>query len=76
MKVVSPSAISLPPYIVFCPVNANVFARGSPIAALMTMPCFPFAPSIVRLPHVFTQNLCELTGIDAAAAAKRSRPRG
>ena len=26
---VSPSAICLPPYIVFCAVNANVFARGS-----------------------------------------------
>jgi hypothetical protein len=41
MKVVSPSAISLPPYIVFCPVNANVFARGSPIAALMTNAMLP-----------------------------------
>jgi hypothetical protein len=32
---VSPSAMYLPPYIVFCAANVNVFALGSPIAALM-----------------------------------------
>src|SRR6267143_1974497 len=34
-KTVSPSAICLPPYIVFCAVNANVFARGSQTSALI-----------------------------------------
>ena len=34
-KTVSPAAICLPPYIVFCAVNANVFARGSQTPALI-----------------------------------------
>jgi hypothetical protein len=34
-KTVSPSAICLPPYIVFCAVNANVFARGSLTSVLI-----------------------------------------
>src|SRR5215510_2621949 len=34
-KTVSPSAICLPPYIVFCAVNANVFARESQTSALI-----------------------------------------
>ncbi len=34
-KTVSPSAICLPPYIVFCADNANVFARESQISALI-----------------------------------------
>jgi hypothetical protein len=34
-KTVSPSAICLPPNIVFCAVNANVFARGSQTSALI-----------------------------------------
>ena len=34
-KTVSPAAICLPPYIVFCAMNANVFARGSRTSALI-----------------------------------------
>ena len=34
-KTVSPSAIRLPPYIVFCAANANVLARGSQTSALI-----------------------------------------
>jgi hypothetical protein len=34
-KIVSPLAICLPPYIVFCVLNANVFAPGSLTSALI-----------------------------------------
>src|SRR5262249_37336773 len=34
-KIASPLAMRLPPYIVFCALNANVFARGSTTAALI-----------------------------------------
>lgn len=34
-KIVSPSAMCLPPYIVFCAMNASVFARGSRTSALI-----------------------------------------
>lgn len=34
-KILSPEAMDLPPYIVFCAVNENVFARGSVISVLI-----------------------------------------
>jgi len=35
IKIVSPAAIFLPPYIVFYAVKTNVFARGSRISTLI-----------------------------------------
>src|SRR5262249_17129402 len=47
-KIVSPAAMCLPPYMVFCAENANVFARASAIAALiayvMLVLCLFFSP--------------------------------
>src|SRR4030095_8656178 len=40
-KTVSPSAICLPPYIVFCATNENAFARGSGISALIANAMIP-----------------------------------
>src|ERR1043166_8589879 len=47
-KTVSPSAMCLPPYMVFCAVNANVFSRGSETSALIANAML-FAPILGRL---------------------------
>src|SRR5882724_662301 len=48
-KTVSPSAICLPPYIVFCAVNVSVFARGSQTSALIAnVMLLPPAPNEYR----------------------------
>jgi hypothetical protein len=51
-KTVSPSAICLPPYIVFYAVNANVFARGSQTSAFI-------ATAMLLLPQMSTTVLEE-----------------
>ena len=47
-KIVSPLAMCLPPYIVFCALNANVFARGSLTSALIAN--VMFFPELPRVP--------------------------
>src|SRR4029077_6841861 len=42
MKIGSPLAMCLPPYIVFCALNVNVSARGSLTSALITNIIFPW----------------------------------
>src|ERR1700722_1184549 len=49
-KTVSPSVISLPPYIVLCAVNANVRARGSITSALTANIMVGLDPSTMRNP--------------------------
>jgi hypothetical protein len=44
----SPSAMWLPPYIVFCAGNVNVFARGSRISALTANGMLPLASHMGR----------------------------
>jgi hypothetical protein len=43
MKRVSPSVMSLPPYIVFCPAKEKAFACKSITSALMANQPFPLA---------------------------------
>src|SRR5262245_30778650 len=57
-KMVSPSAICLPPYIVFCAVNVNALARGASISALI-------ANAMIRSPDVLS-GLCHRQPLAAA----------
>jgi hypothetical protein len=50
-KIASPLATRLPPYIVFCAVNAKRFARGSSTSALIAN--VTFEPLLTHLGSVF-----------------------
>src|SRR5262249_14412756 len=68
-KIVSPGAIHLPPYMVFCARNVNDMARGSPTSALIA--------KLMRWPHMERRywHLGGLTGLVPALSGVGGLPK-
>src|ERR1700691_5801020 len=69
---VSPSAISLPPYMVFCALNANDFARGSPIAALIANAILHLSRFVIGT-ALKDENECSAQGLSRRYNLTRTR---